>query len=172
MPKPKFIMPLAVPAYCGAMSIGTAQIGATTSSEKKKASDRHRATVVRSWVRTTGTRNTKAPTIPTMIRLRRAAWSGSGRIRKVEVSADGGASWAEAALDTPALPQTLTGFRMPWRWSGGPATLMSRATDETGAVQPMRTAWIGKYSAGQGYHSNAVQNWGVDPHGRIAHVYA
>jgi sulfane dehydrogenase subunit SoxC len=100
------------------------------------------------------------------------AWSGRGRIRKVEVSADGGASWAEAALDTPALPQALTGFRIPWRWSGGPATLMSRATDETGAVQPMRTAWIGKYSAGQGYHSNAVQSWGVDPHGRIAHVYA
>ena len=72
-PKPKFIIPLAVPAYCGAMSIGTAQIGATTSSEKKNASDRHTATVVRSWVRTTGTRNMKAPTIPTMIRLRRAA---------------------------------------------------------------------------------------------------
>ena len=50
-----------------------AQIGATTSSEKKNASDRHIATVVRSWVRTTGTRNTKAPTIPTMIKSRRAA---------------------------------------------------------------------------------------------------
>ena len=100
------------------------------------------------------------------------AWSGRGRVREVEVSADGGASWAKAALDGPVLPQALTRFRLPWRWNGGPATLMSRATDETGAVQPRRDAWLARYAGGQGYHCNAVQSWGVDPSGRIAHVYA
>ena len=88
------------------------------------------------------------------------------------MSADGGASWAEAVLDDPVLPKALTRFRMPWRWDGGAAILMSRATDETGAVQPLRTAWLGKYGTGQGYHSNTVQSWGIDAHGKVAHVYA
>jgi sulfane dehydrogenase subunit SoxC len=100
------------------------------------------------------------------------AWSGRGRIRTVEVSADGGASWADASLGDPVLPKALTRFRMPWRWDGGPAILMSRATDETGAVQPRRAAWIARYGAGQTYHGNAVQSWGVDEKGRVAHVYA
>lgn len=100
------------------------------------------------------------------------AWSGRGCIRKVEVSADGGVSWAAAVLDDPILPKALTRFRMPWQWDGGPAVLMSRATDETGAVQPLRAAWLAKYGAGQGYHSNVVQSWGVDARGKIAHVYA
>lgn len=100
------------------------------------------------------------------------AWTGRGRIRKVEVSADGGASWAKAALDGPVLPGALTRFRMPWHWDGAPAVLMSRATDQTGAVQPRRSAWIAKYGVGQGYHNNAVQSWGVDARGRVAHVYA
>lgn len=100
------------------------------------------------------------------------AWSGRGRIRKVEVSADGGVSWAEAVLDDPVLPKALTRFRMPWQWEGGQAILMSRATDESGAVQPLRAAWLAKYGAVQGYHSNVVQSWGVDAQGKIAHVYA
>jgi len=100
------------------------------------------------------------------------AWSGRGRIRKVEVSADGGRSWAEAALGGPVLPKAPIRFRMPWAWDGGPATLMSRATDETGAVQPLRAAWLARYGAGQTYHGNVIQSWGVDAQGKIAHVYA
>ncbi|MDO6415590.1 sulfite dehydrogenase [Sphingomonas sp. BIUV-7] len=99
-------------------------------------------------------------------------WSGRGRIRKVEVSADGGASWAEAALTGPVLPKALTRFRMAWRWDGGPVTLMSRATDETGAVQPPRSEWLAKYGPGQTYHANAIQSWHVDARGRVSHVYA
>ena len=66
------------------------------------------------------------------------AYSGTGRIAKVLVSADGGKSWAEAALDEPRLPKAFTRFRMAWRWDGGPAILHSRAWDESGAVQPPR----------------------------------
>jgi sulfane dehydrogenase subunit SoxC len=100
------------------------------------------------------------------------AWSGHGRIRKVDVSADGGSTWAEAALGEPVLPKALTRFRIPWRWDGGPATLLSRAVDDTGAVQPRRKDWVAKYGAGQGYHSNAIQSWRIDASGRVNHVYA
>ncbi len=99
------------------------------------------------------------------------AWSGRGRIRKVEVSADGGASWGEAALTDPVLPKALTRFRIPWRWSGAPATLISRATDETGALQPPRSTWLAKYGPGQGYHNNSIQSWFVAADGVVSHVY-
>lgn len=99
------------------------------------------------------------------------AWSGRGRIRRVEVSADGGRSWAEAALGEPVLSKALTRFSAPWNWSGAPAELMSRATDETGAVQPTRSVWQAKYKGGRGYHNNSIQTWGVDGRGRVSHIY-
>src|SRR5207237_788611 len=66
------------------------------------------------------------------------AYSGAGRIAKVLVSADGGKSWGEAALQAPVLPKAFTRFRMPWRWDGQPVVLQSRAWDEGGNVQPTR----------------------------------
>ena len=59
---------------------------------------------------------------PGLYEITGLAWSGYGRIAKVEVSADGGASWAPAALQEPVLPMAVTRFRSPWRWDGGPAT--------------------------------------------------
>ena len=70
------------------------------------------------------------------------AYSGNGRIAKVMVSADGGKSWAQAALQEPVLPKAFTRFRMPWRWDGGPAVLQSRAWDEAGNVQPTRAEFV------------------------------
>src|SRR6202007_2646432 len=67
------------------------------------------------------------------------AYSGNGRIAKVMVSADGGKSWAQAALDAPVLPKARARFRMPWRWDGQPVVLQSRAWDEAGNVQPTRS---------------------------------
>src|SRR5262249_61631745 len=66
------------------------------------------------------------------------AWSGHGKIRKVEVSADGGQTWGEAALSAPVLAYALTRFRIPWKWNGAPAVLKSRATDEAGRLHPTR----------------------------------
>ena len=100
------------------------------------------------------------------------AWSGAGRITKVEVSADGGKTWAVAALNEPKLSKALTRFRMPWRWDGGPSTLMSRATDETGGTQPTRASWIAQYAPGQGYHFNGIQSWGIEADGTVKNVYA
>ncbi len=100
------------------------------------------------------------------------AWSGSGRIRKVEVSADGGATWAEAELQGPVLPIMLTRFRLPWRWDGSPAILQSRATDETGRLQPTRTQLLDARGKHGHYHYHAIHSWSVDENGGIAHVYA
>ena len=75
---------------------------------------------------------------PGLYQITGLAWSGRGRIRKVEVSTDNGASWAEAALQEPVLPAAFTRFRIPWRWNGAPAVLKSRAVDESGYVQPER----------------------------------
>src|SRR5262249_44617673 len=81
---------------------------------------------------------------PGLYEISGLAWSGYGKITKVEVSADGGTSWGLAALQQPVLSVALTRFRMPWRWNGAPAVLQSRATDETGYVQPTRAELIAK----------------------------
>ncbi len=99
------------------------------------------------------------------------AWSGGGRISKVEVSADGGKSWALAALSDPVLPKAVTRFRLPWQWDGRPSVLASRATDETGEVQPTRAEWLAQYAPGQFYHFNGVQAWSVEADGTVKHVY-
>ncbi len=99
------------------------------------------------------------------------AWSGRGRVSRVEVSADGGRSWALAALDEPVLPCAFTRFRLPWHWRGGAAVLKSRATDESGMVQPERSALIASRGRHGFYHYNAIVNWEVDAQGRIGHVY-
>lgn len=99
------------------------------------------------------------------------AWSGRGRIAKVEVSADGGQSWAEAALQGPVLPQSLTRFRIPWQWNGGPAMLQSRATDEKGHVQETHKDWAAHYSPANRYHCNAIQTWHVTDEGSVRNVY-
>lgn len=99
------------------------------------------------------------------------AWSGQGRVSKVEVSTDGGKSWAMTPLMAPVLPKALTRFRLPWQWDGRPSVLMSRATDEKGAVQPTRSAWVSQYSPVQFYHFNGIQGWRVEADGTVKHVY-
>src|SRR5258707_2333524 len=100
------------------------------------------------------------------------AWSGNGRIRQVDVSADGGQSWAPAALQGPVLPKALTRFRMPWQWNGGPAVLQSRAIDESGMCQPTRAAFIAERGLRGAYHFNAIASWRIDEKGQAANVLA
>lgn len=109
---------------------------------------------------------------PGFYEIKGLAWSGRGRIKYVEVSADGGRSWAPAALQEPVLPQCFTRFRIPWDWRGQAATLKSRAVDETGYVQPERDVLIAERGRHGYFHYNAVVSWSVDPDGRVSHVYA
>jgi sulfane dehydrogenase subunit SoxC len=99
------------------------------------------------------------------------AWSGHGKVAKVEVSADGGSSWAEAVLQDPVLPRCLTRFRMPWQWDGAPATLLSRATDESGNVQPTRAKWMAAYAPGQFYNYNAIAAARIAEGGEVFNAY-
>jgi sulfane dehydrogenase subunit SoxC len=98
------------------------------------------------------------------------AWSGNGRIRRVDVSTDAGASWRQAALQEPVLTRALTRFRFPWQWDGRAAVLQSRAMDETGYVQPTRAQMIALRGFNSRYHYNAVQSWGVAANGEVKHV--
>ncbi|MBI2724750.1 MAG: sulfite dehydrogenase [Polaromonas sp.] len=100
------------------------------------------------------------------------AWSGYGKIAKVEVSADGGKTWAPATLQQPVLSMALTRFRMAWRWNGGPAVLQCRAIDETGAVQPTRADLIAKRGTKAVYHFNGITSWSINESGEVKHVYA
>ncbi|MGB5345325.1 MAG: sulfite dehydrogenase, partial [Woeseia sp.] len=100
------------------------------------------------------------------------AWSGSGSIRRVEVSADGGKSWADAALDEHALPKCTRRFRSAWRWDGGPAVIMSRATDDAGNVQPTRQTVLAGRASNSFYHYNGIQAWAIGEDGEVRNVYA
>ena len=103
------------------------------------------------------------------------AWSGRGRVRKVEVSADGGKSWKEADISGPIERVCAVRFRLPWMWDGNPAILQSRCTDDTGYLQPTIGELIkargmhGKY--GSIYHLNGIQSWQVAGDGRVTNVH-
>jgi sulfane dehydrogenase subunit SoxC len=99
------------------------------------------------------------------------AWSGNGSIRKVEVSADGGQSWAPAALQGPILPKAPVRFRAAWQWTGGPAVLQSRATDDTGMVQPTRAQFAAERGLRGIFHYNAIASWRIDEKGEASNVY-
>jgi sulfane dehydrogenase subunit SoxC len=109
------------------------------------------------------------------------AYSGNGRIAKVLVSADGGKSWGQAALQEPVLPKAFTRFRMPWRWDGRPVVLQSRAWDEGGNVQPLRAEFVAQRGETKkppnplgfpNQHYNSLTSWAVNDKGEIKHVYA
>jgi sulfane dehydrogenase subunit SoxC len=100
------------------------------------------------------------------------AWSGRGRITRVDISLDGGRSWQTATLDEPVLSRCLTRFRMPWTWDGKPASIASRAIDETNYVQPMREQLIKVRGKNYVYHYNAIAVWDIDSNGKVNNAYA
>ena len=95
------------------------------------------------------------------------AWSGRGRITRVDVSTDGGRSWHEAALQSPVLSKAHVRFTHMWEWDGRETVLLSRATDETGYVQPTRTALIKVRGVGTDFHFNPVVGARVMADGRV-----
>lgn len=95
------------------------------------------------------------------------AWSGNGKIRRVEVSTDAGKTWEEAMLQEPVMDKSLVRFRYPWVWDGAPAVLMSRAVDASGDVQPTMEALLKIKSANTFYHNNAIQPWRVAANGEV-----
>jgi sulfane dehydrogenase subunit SoxC len=98
------------------------------------------------------------------------AWSGSGRIERVEITIDGGKSWVNAQLQEPRLPNAFTRFRLTWRFDGREAVIASRATDETGYVQPSREELIAVRGSNSGYHFNGMKFWKVHADGMVTNV--
>jgi sulfane dehydrogenase subunit SoxC len=100
------------------------------------------------------------------------AWSGRGRIERVEITTDGGRSWVRARLQEPRLPIAFTRFRLPWRFDGREAVIASRAVDETGYVQPTREALIAARGLNSNYHFNGIKLWKVQANGTVTNVEA
>jgi len=98
------------------------------------------------------------------------AWSGRGKIKRVDVSVDGGKNWRSARLETPVLNKCLTRFNIDWVWDGSPAILQSRAIDETDYVQPKINELREVRGTRSIYHNNAIQSWKVAESGELSNV--
>ena len=98
------------------------------------------------------------------------AWSGRGKVARVDVSFDGGKRWRAARLESPILSKAVTRFNIDWDWDGAPAILQSRAVDETGYVQPSIRVLREVRGTRSIYHNNAIQSWKVDANGEVSNV--
>lgn len=99
------------------------------------------------------------------------AWSGRGKIKRVDVSIDGGRNWREARLQTPIQSKCLTRFQLPLQWTGEqPLFLMSRAVDETGHIQPTYAQNRAVRGTRSIYHNNSIQTWLVEQSGEVKNV--
>jgi sulfane dehydrogenase subunit SoxC len=98
------------------------------------------------------------------------AWSGRGKVKRVDVSVDGGRNWRTARLETPVLSKALTRFNLDWVWDGKPAIIQSRAMDDTGFVQPTYKQLRDVRGTRSIYHNNAIQSWLVQENGEVKNV--
>jgi sulfane dehydrogenase subunit SoxC len=98
------------------------------------------------------------------------AWSGRGKITRVEVSTDGGKTWKDAELTQPVQSKAFTRFRLPWVWDGSATAILSRATDETGYLQPTQDELLAVRGRNFGYHNNGIKTWYIKPDGSVGNV--
>jgi sulfane dehydrogenase subunit SoxC len=99
--------------------------------------------------------------------IRGLAWTGRGKISRVDVSVDGGKSWTTAEIVGPILPKAHVRFEHMWQWDGKPTRIMSRAMDETGYVQPTLAEYTRVRGAGTDYHFNAIRSWDIAADGSV-----
>ena len=98
------------------------------------------------------------------------AWSGRGKVKRVDVSVDGGRNWRTARLEGPVMSKCLTRFNIDWVWDGKPALVQSRAMDDTGYVQPSFQQLRAVRGTRSIYHNNAIQTWLVQESGEVKNV--
>ncbi|MBO6894670.1 MAG: sulfite dehydrogenase [Roseibium sp.] len=98
------------------------------------------------------------------------AWSGHGKITRVDVSKDGGITWETARLGKQGDSKALTRFYLDTEWTGEPMLLQSRAIDETGYVQPTKDQLRTSRGENSVYHNNCIQTWYVDENGVVENV--
>ncbi len=107
---------------------------------------------------------------PGFVEIRGIAWSGHGKVARVEVSVDGGNTWADAVLQEPVLTRALTRFRFAWHWHGEETVIQSRVTDETGYLQPSFADLLNVRGDNSYYHNNAVQPWKISHDGSVTNA--
>jgi hypothetical protein len=78
---------------------------------------------------------------PGTVHVQGTAWSNTSPVSKVEVSTDGGRTWALAKLGGPQTKYGWRLWRYDWKASEGKYTLMSRATNMAGQTQPLSQEW-------------------------------
>ncbi len=98
------------------------------------------------------------------------AWSGRGRVRRVDVSLDGGRNWREAKIDGLVLDKACVRFYAETDWNGEELLLQSRAIDETGYVQPSKAELRAVRGVNSIYHNNGIQTWHVLTSGEVENV--
>lgn len=98
------------------------------------------------------------------------AWSGRGKIARVDVTLDGGRNWRSARLDGPVWDKSMTRFYVEFDWDGSELFLQSRAIDETGYVQPTKDELRKVRGVNSIYHNNGIQTWYVAPSGEVENV--
>ncbi|MFT6557655.1 sulfite dehydrogenase [Sneathiella sp.] len=98
------------------------------------------------------------------------AWSGRGKIKRVDVTLDGGKNWRTAELSGPVLDKCLTRFYLPFQWQGDPMLIQSRAIDETGYIQPTKKELRQVRGLNSIYHNNGIQTWHVMKNGETENV--
>ena len=110
--------------------------------------------------------------------LRGIAWSGGGKIRRVEITTDGGRTWKDAQIQEPVHSKAITRFVLPWSWNGEEVMIASRCTDERGTTQPT-TDQLAKHwgvepdrfkSGGMFVRFNIIQPWKIDREGRVTNA--
>ena len=104
------------------------------------------------------------------IEIRGIAWTGRGKISRVEISTDAGKSWHKANLQEPVLDKAHVYFRYLWAWNGEETEIMSRAVDETGYTQPTIKQLVDARGVDMGgYHLNPVTAWRIKRDGSVLH---
>ncbi|WP_040605126.1 sulfite dehydrogenase [Sagittula stellata] len=98
------------------------------------------------------------------------AWSGHGKIARVDVSKDGGMTWETARLANPGDDKALVRFYLDTAWEGEEWLLQSRAIDETGYVQPTKAQLRAVRGLNSIYHNNCIQTWHVKANGEAENV--
>jgi sulfane dehydrogenase subunit SoxC len=98
------------------------------------------------------------------------AWSGRGKIKRVDVSLDGGRNWRSARIDGLVLDKACVRFYAKHDWNGEELLLQSRAVDDTGYVQPTKSALRDVRGVNSIYHNNGIQTWRLLPSGEVENV--
>lgn len=98
------------------------------------------------------------------------AWSGFGKIKRVDISLDGGRNWQPARIDGPSWDKSLHRFYFDFDWDGSELFLQSRAIDEMGNVQPTKNELRAARGGNSIYHNNGIQTWHLRPDGSAENV--